>query len=68
MADNVSLFEKLVRTTVNDTAKDRPPTEQELKDACSRVRKMLPNITDEESDAWSKSFSPFSMSLWTPAL
>ena len=48
------MFEKLVRDTVEDTAKDRPPTEDELKTACSMVRKMLQNITDEEADAMVK--------------
>lgn len=51
MADNISLFEKLVRTTVGDIAKDRPPTEEELRTACAQVRRMLPNVTDEEADA-----------------
>ena len=51
MADNTGLFEKLVRTTVGDIAKDRAPTEDELKTACDLVRRMLPSITDEEADA-----------------
>ena len=54
MADSISLFEKLVRATVGDMAKDRPPTEDELKTACSMVRKMLQNISDEEADAMVK--------------
>ena len=51
MADSISLFEKLIRTTVGDIAKDRAPTEEELKNACSMVRKMLPDVTDAEADA-----------------
>lgn len=51
MAESISLFEKLVRTTVGDIAKDRAPTEEELKNACSLVRKMLPDVTDAEADA-----------------
>lgn len=50
MTDSIGLFEKLVRTMVGDVAKDRPPTEDELKNACSSVRKMLPNVTDDEAE------------------
>ena len=48
MADLV-LFEKFVRTQISAVAVNRAPTEEELKDACDMVRRMMP-ISDEEAD------------------
>lgn len=46
---DTSLFEKLVRTCVGEKVANRPPTEDELQEACNMVRKMVP-ISDEESE------------------
>ena len=48
MAD-LALFEKFVRTQIGSVAVNRAPTEEELSDACSMVRMMMP-ITDEEAE------------------
>lgn len=48
MADLV-LFEKFVRTQISSVAVDRAPTEEELRDACNMVRRMMP-ISDEEME------------------
>lgn len=46
---DLTLFEKFVRTQVGSVAINRAPTEEELRDACDMVRRMMP-ITDEEAD------------------
>ena len=41
MADLV-LFEKFVRTQIGSVAVNRAPTEEELRDACAMIRRMMP--------------------------
>lgn len=48
MADLV-LYEKFVRTQVGSVAINRAPTEDELRDACDLVSRMMP-VTDEEKE------------------
>ncbi|MCO7148034.1 Z1 domain-containing protein [Coprococcus catus] len=46
MADLV-LFEKFVRTQIGSVAVNRAPTEEELRDACAMIRRMMP-VSDED--------------------
>ena len=46
---NLELFEKFVRTQIGSVAVDRAPTEEELRDACDMIRRMMP-VTDEEAE------------------
>lgn len=46
---NLELFEKFVRTQIGAVAVDRAPTEEELRDACDMIRRMMP-VTDEEAE------------------
>ena len=48
MAD-LELFEKFVRTQIGAVAVNRAPTEEELRDACDMIRRMMP-VTDEEAE------------------
>lgn len=44
---DLTVFEKLVRTLIGSIAVNRAPTEDELRDACDQVRRMMP-ATDVE--------------------
>jgi len=48
--DKLELFERFVRTQIGSVAINRAPTEEELRDACNMVRRMMP-ISDEEAES-----------------
>lgn len=51
MENMTEVFERIVRTYIANTIKDRPPTEEELQNACTIARAMFPAVTDAEVEA-----------------
>jgi len=49
--ENIIVFENLVRTYIASTIKDRPPTEEELQNACIMMRGMISELTNEDVEA-----------------
>ena len=45
--ENIIVFENLVRTYIASTIKDRPPTEEELQNACIMMRGMFSELTNQ---------------------